>query len=233
MMKKFILQAGILAVIFTFIVGEFFCQHNYADELVETLVVKEQSKTALEDTTKSIEQLLYKETGGIFVIWDKTKITPLHTKADFNGDGNQDIAILASINKSIKFTTTPISKFSVNIAEAPGIPSSEVIKATLNDLVKVFDRLPFIIVFHGAAEADNNDFSIKDRVIIYSGINNGINRMKLFNGRLKTTAAGDERPMPPPKLVGSAILLLDDIDDSGTAIFWHNGRYCWYPVGTP
>jgi hypothetical protein len=47
---------------------------------------------------------------------------------------------------------------------------------------------------------------------------------------LLAVVAGDEpRVVPPPKLIGDAIVCLDD-NNVGTAIFWNKGKYHWYPV---
>ena len=57
--------------------------------------------------------------------------------------------------------------------------------------------------------------------------------MKRYHLKLPEAVAGDEPEIvPPPKLIGDAIVMLTD-ENKGTAIYWDGARYRRYPVERP
>ncbi|HKX29781.1 MAG TPA: hypothetical protein VJ302_18975 [Blastocatellia bacterium] len=93
-----------------------------------------------------------------------------------------------------------------------------------------YGNSPILVIFHGVGGTNPNDFQIKERFVVLDGFDAPPIQMRLHRGRLSPAVAGDEpEPIPPPKLIGDGIVGIGD-DDSGTAVFWYQGKYCWYPV---
>jgi len=192
-----------------------------------------QTISSTKQDDEGIAKLLKSESGGMLTIRtspsERRAITPAYLRGDFNGDGAVDLAIIAFLNVKVDFDPQPLTTFVIDKAYPPNYRATY--KFTPQNLKGYRDSgLPLLVVFHGATDTNVVDFKIKERFIILSGIDNYSKKALLFRGALKPAVAGDEpRVIPPPKLVGDAIVILDD-QNTGNAIFWYGGRYCYYPV---
>lgn len=186
----------------------------------------QQGQTASPEGQSEIDvaKLLARESGDLLVLW---KIAPNYLWGDFNGDGAKDIAIVAALNTKVKFSVEPLSAFVIDKALSPNDQFTD--KFNREVLGGAAD-LPLLVIFHGSSDASTNNFQIKERFIVLDGLDNHPQRILLHKGKLDPAVAGDEpRAVPPPKLIGDAIVSLGE-ENTGTAVFWYKGKYRWYPV---
>ena len=175
------------------------------------------------------QELLKTEFEGLFEP-DGQRISPNCLVADFNGDGVDDIAISVKLASSFATTEKKESPFRFSKPLGPGMPPDEGrYSFKVSDLVR-YRNESILIVLHGVAGRGWNDSEPKQRFVIVDGWDAGRINMASYRGKLEPVAAGDSAIVPPPLLLGDAILMLGH-ENKGTALYWDGNQYRWYPVG--
>lgn len=181
---------------------------------------------------RKVITLLSVEFSGLFKL-DEQNISPSYLVGDFNGDGVQDIAVSVRLNRQISPDDKSKSPFSFEKAPGPGPDTlSEEGNGSgfaIGDLARYQD-LAILAIIHGSMRNDWNESQPEQRFVIVDAWHLGKKLMTLYRGKLKPTPYGDEPSViQPPKLLGDAILMLDETN-VGTAVYWDGARYRWYPV---
>ncbi|MBD0318723.1 MAG: hypothetical protein ICV87_00210 [Gemmatimonadetes bacterium] len=154
---------------------------------------------------------------------DSVQMRPAYLVGDFDGDGRSDLVVIGLLSASGARTTRPLRAYNPlgtgMDAKADGEPfSAEELRERHGDNVQA--------VIHGFREP--RGARRRDNVISLLPVRSET-ELRRFRGTLNLAVAGDEpEPIPPPKLLGDAILLLYD-DGTGSALYWDGERYRWYP----
>lgn len=182
-------------------------------------------------TLDQVRTIVAREFGGLLQV-DEMSVKPGFLTGDFNGDGVEDIFVVARLSQLP--TIEDNSELPFQLDNPPGTASGKVnnepmLKSTMSNLARFRNELVQIVI-HGAPSGWAGSITRQQKFVLLHAMDYGTTKMKTFHGSLKLARAGDEQDMvTPPSLVGDAILLLGR-DNSGTALYWDGSRYRWYPV---
>jgi hypothetical protein len=184
-------------------------------------------------TRDAVQKIVQDEFGGIFAINAERrnqKIEPAFATGDFNGNGQADLAVLVSVKPDelhrrlerdsrfmpIALTITKVLGQGMSAADA---------KISLDELSKDFRESILLLILpdFGGPGAPVPRFALADFA------NNGDIAMTVSREPLRRAAAGDAPVTNPPTLKGDALLLLDSKRE-GTAVYWAQNQFLWYPV---
>lgn len=175
-------------------------------------------------TTEYVRAVLRREFSGLVEL-DSVQMRPAYLVGDFDGDGKRDLVVIGRLGTSTAVGGRP-----------PGlrayVPLGTGMEVRQSDsrypAARLHRRRGDVVqaVIHGFREPSGA--RRRDNVIVLLAVRSET-VLRRFRGPLNLTVAGDEpEPIPPPKLLGDAILLLYD-DGTGSALYWDGERYRWYP----
>lgn len=187
---------------------------------------------------EELEAILSSEFQGMLVLDDRGYISPNHIIGDFNNDNIKDIAILARPSKNLNRDDTSKPDFwlssthwgSSNFQKATGRRHREKLyyQYTLGELAMYRNLLvPIIAIIHGDPDKPWSGSKPRQKFVVLEGIDGTSDRMELYRGGLNPRPIGDIGIVPPPKLIGDALLFTSA--GVGTVVYWDRGGYYWYP----
>jgi hypothetical protein len=161
-----------------------------------------------------------------------SRISPDSITGDFNGDGNEDIAIAVHLAKQLQESdSTPINFlfYKPMGGSRPSKMSSADYFSKLGDLARYRDH-PIVVVIHSFRGSGPSQ-SKGPKVVLADGWDYGKLNMRRYRGPLRRLAIGDSPVEPAPVLRGDAILFLDEPEQvDGTVVYWDGRQYRWYPI---
>lgn len=187
---------------------------------------------------EELQALLRDEFQGILALDDRGYMYPNHVIGDFNNDNVKDVAILVRPSKSLKSDDASKPDFWLNAVHwgsskfqnARGRKNREKLyyQSTLGELAMHRNLLvPIIAIIHGTPGKLWNSSKATQKFVVLGGINGTSDRMGLYRGTLHPRPIGDIGIIPPPKLIGDALLFTSA--GLGTVVYWDAGDYYWYP----
>jgi hypothetical protein len=175
-------------------------------------------------TTEFVVSVLRGEFSGLVEL-DTVQMRPPYLVGDFDGDGTSDLVVIGRLGTSTAAGGRPPRlRAYVPLGTGMDVEPSDLrypaarLQRQRGDVVQA--------VIHGFREPPRA--RRRDNVIVLLAVRSET-ALRRSRGPLNQAIAGDEpEPIPPPKLRGDAILLLDD-DGTGSALYWDGERYRWYP----
>jgi hypothetical protein len=198
----------------------------------EDSFVRSTDFTDSELTPSRVRGILIAEFEGWFDLENRL-ISPSYISADLNGDGTSDLAAAVRLNREISpdDTTKPPFQFEKPYGLVGPNDPVPAIQMETGALRWYHDHnAAILVIIHGSRDLGLTNTKREQRFVLVDGWYHGKLRLEAYRGKLKIAHAGDESDLvPPPVLLGSALLLLN-IENSGTAVYWDGTAYRWYPV---
>ena len=195
---------------------------------IENSFVRSTGTKDSELTESRVRGILISELEGWFDLSDRV-ISPSYVSADLNGDGIVDLAAAVRLNREVSpdDTTEPPFQF----VKPDGDPLYRMETGALRWYHD--HNAAILVIIHGSRDFGLTNTKPAQRYVLVDGWQGGKLKLQLYRGKLKIARAGDEPElMPPPVLLGSALILLG-IENDGTAVYWDGKAYSWYPVREP
>ena len=161
---------------------------------------------------------------------DLRALTPGFIVGDFYGDGIQDLFVPVRLARSVEMKDRSRPPFNYQEVLDSTSPGRVALDLTVSDLAKV-KTWPLLAVVRNVDKARlTRCADVRDKYILLFVMDKGTSVIKVFRARrLPRGTIGDPKEdVPPPRLRGAAVLLLDS-HGQGSAVYWDGMRYRWYP----
>lgn len=188
------------------------------------IFVKQEKKRNF--SKEDLEKIVLSASDGLFEV-DSAILFPYYLLGDYNGDGIDDLVIAVKlVNNMLVESDKPLPFWAGKPTYGKnGKESHHIYKISKYKDMARYKTERVLLILHGAMQ---KDWQYDQKFALLDAMNFDSDYMERFKGNLPQTVAGDEKPQPPPKLLGYAILLLHD--RQGLAIYWDGKGYSWYPV---
>jgi hypothetical protein len=187
------------------------------------------STTVSEHDVKSLIESCF---GGLFRL-DKSALSPAYVSGDFDGDGVDDLFVTAQLARKVSKTDKSVPPFNLqNVFGTGPLPQDRAYYDLRMDTLALAGegKGPLFLLVHGFPKRAGRCQGNEKLSVLMFAMYKGTTTIRVFKAkRLPRGTIGDPKEdQPPPRLKGTAILLLDKAG-SGTALYWDGSRYRWYP----
>jgi len=188
-------------------------------------------------TIDAVQKIVQDEFGGVFAISAERrnqKINPAFVIGDFNSNGTSDLAVLVSVKpdelhrrleRDSRFMPVGLTITKVLGQGMSAAADANSARINLAELAKEFRESILLLILPDFGEPG----PLVPRFALADFCNNGEITMSVSREPLHRAAAGDAPVTNPPRLKGDALLFLDSKHE-GTAVYWAEKQFLWYPV---